>query len=303
MKEYKINADNAGKRLDIFIEKKESFPHFVFVKALKKNKIKVNGKKVSGNYRLNAGDIVTSYIIEKNNNDENKKNHFHFSTVYEDENIIIVDKESGILCNDTTGKEEVTLSAEVNKKLSLENSGKVYPVHRLDFNTSGLVIFAKNINARAILDEAIRERSIRKYYLTVVVGNVKIKYAKLEHQLFKDSKNNKVFIYENPCKGSKTAIMNYNCLKVKNELSLLECELITGRTHQIRGQLAYMGYPLLGDDKYGKKSINKEYGERKQLLCAYKIKINFSKSGHILDYLDGKEFKVNKVPFKNKYFK
>lgn len=298
MKEYKVNAKNAGKRLDNFIEEKESFPHFVFVKALKKNKIKVNGKKVLGNYRLNVGDTVTSYVIEKA-----KEIKFHFTIVYEDENVLIVDKEAGILCNDTTGTSSKTLLDEVNQYLRDKNLPKAYPIHRLDFNTTGLVIFAKNLTSRAILDQAIREHSIRKYYLCVCVGEMKKRNGKLEHQLFKDAKNNKVFIYENPCKGSKTAIMHYNCMKVKNGLSLVECELVTGRTHQIRSQMSYVGYPLLGDDKYGKKALNKEYGERKQLLCAYKIKINFSTKGHILDNINGAEFFAKKVPFRNKYFK
>lgn len=300
MKEYKITPDKNGKRLDNYIKEKEKIPHFIFIKSLKKNKIKVNGKKESGNYKLKTGDIITSYIENINKNEKEK---IHFSINYEDENIIIAEKEAGILCNDTTNKEEKTLHDEINEYLKEKNEPEAYPVHRIDLNTIGLVIFAKNMHARAILDRAIKERSIKKYYLCVTTGTMKKKSGKLEHQLFKDAKNNKVYIYEKPCKGSKTATMNYKCLKTENGLSLVECELITGRTHQIRSQLSYIGYPILGDDKYGNKTINKTYKERKQLLCAYKIKINFDGKGDILDYLEGKEIKAKKIPFIKKYFK
>ena len=116
MREYKITPDKNGKRLDNYIKEKEKIPHFIFIKSLKKNKIKVNGKKESGNYKLKTGDIITSYIENKNKNEKEK---IHFSINYEDENIIIAEKEAGILCNDTTNKEEKTLHDEINEYLSL----------------------------------------------------------------------------------------------------------------------------------------------------------------------------------------
>lgn len=300
MNEYVISGKDAGKRVDRFVaETRPDLSRIFILKAIRLKKIKRNGKRTEGNERLEAGDHVTVYVADR---EKQPLRTDGFSVVYEDDHVLLVDKRRGILCEDSTGKSHNTLLTQVNGYLAQKGEPKAALCHRIDYNTSGLVILAKDRESLAILEEAIREREIEKSYLCVACGVVKPSRGTLKHQLFKDARRNQVYLSDEPVKGSKTAITHYRALASRNGLSLVECELVTGRTHQIRSQMAHAGWPLLGDEKYGSKAANKPYGERKQLLCSYKITFHFSRKNHILDYLEGKTIRIPHVDFEETYF-
>ena len=175
-------------------------------------------------------------------------------------------------------------------------------MHRIDFNTEGLLLFAKTEEIRDLLDRLIRDRKISKSYLAIVLGKIEPGHGTLTHQIFKDAKKNQVFVTDEPVKGSKTAITEYERLAYRSGLSLVKCHLITGRTHQIRSQMAHVGHPLLGDDKYGVKTTNRSYKEKRQLLCSAEISCDFGKEAGPLSYLAGTRWSVGDVGFVKKYF-
>lgn len=294
MEQWTIKKKEAGRRLDAFLMETKNWPRSFFMKALRTKKIKVNGKKEEASYRLLEGDLLVSYVLE------GEKKASPVEILYEDGNILIVNKPAGLLSLDVTGKEKDTMLSRVSALLKSRGEKEAYPVHRIDFNTSGILILAKNEEIGKLLDAAIKERKIRKSYLCVVGGTLKPPEGTLKNQLFKDARKNQVYVTEEAVKGSKTAITEYRTRAVKNGLSLIECRLITGRTHQIRAQMAHAGHPLLGDDKYGEKTWNRKHGERRQLLCSYKI--TFGNMEGPLSYLSGKTIEIKNVEFVKKYF-
>lgn len=296
MEEWNIGRKEEGRRLDAFLMERKGWSRSFFMKALRTKKIKVNGKKMEPSYRLMEGDAVRSFVLEI-------KKSRPVDILYEDENLLAVNKPAGLLSLDVTGRTEDTMLDRVNSLLAERGEKTAYPVHRIDFNTSGILLLAKNGRAGEILDRMIKERKIRKAYLCVVKGRPSPDKGRLENQLFKDAKKNRVYVAEHTVKGSKTAITDYRVVASRNGLSLVECHLLTGRTHQIRCQMAHAGHPLLGDDKYGSKEWNREKGERRQLLSSYKTTFDFGEEGSLLSYLSGKTIKLPKVSFVEKYFK
>lgn len=296
MEEWNIGRKEEGRRLDAFLMERKGWSRSFFMKALRTKKIKVNGKKMEPSYRLMEGDAVRSFVLEI-------KKSRPVDILYEDENLLAVNKPAGLLSLDVTGRTEDTMLDRVNSLLAERGEKTAYPVHRIDFNTSGILLLAKNGRAGEILDRMIKERKIRKSYLCVVKGRPSPDKGRLENQLFKDAKKNRVYVAEHTVKGSKTAIIDYRVVASRNGLSLVECHLLTGRTHQIRCQMAHAGHPLLGDDKYGSKEWNREKGERRQLLSSYKTTFDFGEEGSLLSYLSGKTIKLPKVSFVEKYFK
>ena len=294
MKKFNAGRNDIGKRLDRFMEEAAGWPRSLVMKAIRTKKLKVNGKKEEASYRISEGDEIVSYVLERTGGSD-------FSVVYEDDNILIADKKAGLLCMDSTGKTKRTLIDEVNAYLEEKREKPAHMVHRIDFHTSGLMVIAKTEESKEILDRLIKNRQIHKTYLCVVLGTMEQKSGTLTHYLFKDAKQNRVFLSEAAKKGAKTAVMSYRVKAEKNGLSLVECDLLTGRTHQIRSQLAYIGHPILGDDKYGKKEINRRYKEKGQLLCAWRISLEI-KEKNVLSYLDQQRFTVGKVPFRQTYF-
>ena len=296
MEEWNIGRKEEGRRLDAFLMERKGWSRSFFMKALRTKKIKVNGKKMEPSYRLMEGDAVRSFVLEI-------KKSRPVDILYEDENLLAVNKPAGLLSLDVTGRTEDTMLDRVNSLLAERGEKTAYPVHRIDFNTSGILLLAKNGRAGEILDRMIKERKIRKSYLCVVKGRPSPDKGRLENQLFKDAKKNRVYVAEHTVKGSKTAITDYRVIASRNGLSLVECHLLTGRTHQIRCQMAHAGHPLLGDDNYGSKEWNREKGERRQLLSSYKTTFDFGEEGSLLSYLSGKTIKLPKVSFVEKYFK
>ncbi len=296
MEEWSIGRKEEGRRLDAFLMERKGWSRSFFMKALRTKKIKVNGKKMEPSYRLMEGDAVRSFVLEI-------KKSRPVDILYEDENLLAVNKPAGLLSLDVTGRTEDTMLDRVNSLLAERGEKTAYPVHRIDFNTSGILLLAKNGRAGEILDRMIKERKIRKSYLCVVKGRPSPDKGRLENQLFKDAKKNRVYVAEHTVKGSKTAITDYRVVASRNGLSLVECHLLTGRTHQIRCQMAHAGHPLLGDDKYGSKEWNREKGERRQLLSSYKTTFDFGEEGSLLSYLSGKTIRLSRVPFVEKYFK
>lgn len=296
MEEWNIVRKEEGRRLDAFLMERKGWSRSFFMKALRTKKIKVNGKKMEPSYRLMEGDAVRSFVLEI-------KKSRPVDILYEDENLLAVNKPAGLLSLDVTGRTEDTMLDRVNSLLAERGEKNAYPVHRIDFNTSGILLLAKNGRAGEILDRMIKERKIRKSYLCVVKGRPSPDKGRLENQLFKDAKKNRVYVAEHTVKGSKTAITDYRVVASRDGLSLVECHLLTGRTHQIRCQMAHAGHPLLGDDKYGSKEWNREKGERRQLLSSYKTTFDFGEEGSLLSYLSGKTIRLSRVPFVEKYFK
>ncbi|MDY6084194.1 MAG: RluA family pseudouridine synthase [Dialister sp.] len=234
MKEYSIKAADAGKRLDAFLMERESMPRGAFMKALRTNKIKVNRKKREASYRLAKGDLVQSYILR-----EEKRRPF--SIVYEDAYVIIAEKPAGILC---MGDGDTFLH---RVEAYLRSKGeRAFPVHRLDFNTRGLMMYAKGESTLAALSRLIRERAIKKSYLLVAEGIFRKKRGRMTQYLFKDAGKKQVYVTDEPVKGAKTAILDYEVKEERGGLSLVECILHTGRTHQIRAQMAHAGHPPCG---------------------------------------------------------
>ena len=317
MKELTIRANDAGQRLDRFIGKAVPLlPESLLQKYIRLKRIKCNGKGAKRDVRLQAGDTVQLYINDEFFEKPREENSWlkvgtpRLTVVYEDENLLLADKKPGVLCHSAGVWDYNTLIANIQAYLAQkgewrpkeENAFTPALCNRIDRNTGGIVIAAKNAETLRILNEKIRDREIEKYYLCAVRGRPKPSEGKLENVLFKDAKKNQVFVKDRPEPGAKTAVTYYKVLKSKGPLSLVECRLGTGGTHQIRVQMANKGWPLVGDGKYGSERFNKDYDEKGQALYSYKLRFDFPTDAGILNYLRGREFEVEKVDFAEKYF-
>ena len=281
MKKLIVNKKYDNKKLNIFLEAQlPGLSKSLFYKTLRRKDIKVNNKRVNENVVVHENDEILVYI-----SDELLENKISFNTVYEDDNILIIDKPENL---EVTGSESLTTL--IHNKYS--NCGFLpMPCHRLDRNTKGLVIFAKNAEALSILLDKFKNHEIEKHYLALVYGIPKVKSQTLTAYLFKDSKKSLVYISDEPKKGYSKIITSYTLLeKYDNNTSLLDVEIETGRTHQIRAHLAHIGLPIVGDGKYGDYEINKRQGYKTQQLTSYRLKFNFTTDASILNYLNGKEF-------------
>ena len=318
MQEFIITGNDAGQRLDRFLGKAAPLlPASLMQKGIRTKNIKVNGKRAERGQRLCNGDVVRLYLddryFEKPVPDSGWKKVTapKLHVVYEDSQILLVDKRPGIAVHPHDGAEYGrTLIDQIQAYLYARGEWDPKQEHafapalcnRIDRNTGGIVIAAKNAEALRILNDKIRGREIEKSYLCVVCGRPKPAEGRLEGYLFKDAVKNQVYVTKKPQPGAKTAVTEYRTLCSARGLSLVECRLLTGRTHQIRAQMAAAGCPLLGDGKYGRERINRTYGETGQMLYSYKLTFTLPTDAGILEYLRGRTFQVQRVPFAEKYF-
>ncbi len=316
MKEFTIRKNDADTRLDKFIAKSvPSLPSNLIQKYIRLKRVKVNGARGKADMRLRLGDIVTMYIndeffLEKRVSFTREDKNTSFpSVIYEDENILLANKPAGLSVHeDSAGGETLImqicayLKARGEWNPDEENAFAPALCNRIDRNTEGIVIAAKNAEALRIMNEKIKNRELTKRYLCIVLGEMKPPSGTLKGYIFKDAKENRVYVKPTSSPGAKTAVTKYKTISSTRELSLVECELVTGRTHQIRAQMAASGHPLLGDGKYGKNSENKKYGMKHQALCSYKLSFDFTSPSGILGYLNGKSFEIKNISFKDKFF-
>ena len=283
MKEIQIRKNDAGQRLDRFVGKAVPLlPESLLQKYIRLKRIKRNGKAAKRDVRLVEGDVLQLYINDEFFEKPTEHNAWlkiatpRLDIVYEDENILLADKKPGVLCHSAGEWSWDTLISNIQAYLrqtgewdpKAENAFTPALCNRIDRNTGGIVIAE----------------------------------GRLEGYLFKDTVKNQVYVTKKPQPGAKTAVTEYRTLCSAMGLSLVECRLLTGRTHQIRAQMAAAGCPLLGDGKYGRERINRTYGETGQMLYSYKLTFTLPTDAGILEYLRGRTFQVQRVPFAEKYF-
>lgn len=311
MRQIEITENDGGQRLDKFLSKRfKNMPQSLMYKYIRTKYIKLNGKRCEISSRLKSGDILTLYI--KDEFFENTYDEYDFlkapvklDVIYEDENIMLLNKKPGLLVHPDETYHFDSLIARVQHYLydrgeydpKKENSFAPALVNRIDRNTGGIVIAAKNAEALRVMNQKVKDREIEKLYLCIAVGIFRKKEALLIGYLEKNEQKNKVYILNKPSENTKTIKTKYKVLAEKNNLSLVEVDLLTGRTHQIRAHFAHIGHPLLGDGKYGRNEINRKMGYKYQALYSYKLKFSFKNDGGILQYLNGKVFTAPEIWF------
>ena len=311
MREIIINKNDSGQRLDKFMNKRfPNMPQSLLYKYIRKKCVKLNGKHIKESEKLNEGDILKLYI-----NDEffeNKKQkafipiEANLDIIYEDENIILVNKPAGLVVHKDESNSNDTLIDRIQSYLYYkgeynpkeENTFAPALANRIDRNTQGIVIGAKNAETLRILNEKIKNREIKKSYLCLAFGKFEKNSDTLSAYLERNDKS--VKIYNKPSGNRKEIKTGYRIISYKDGISLAEINLITGRTHQIRAHLSHIGHPLVGDEKYGDRNKNKTFDYNHQALCSYKLTFKFSTDASILEYLNNKTFIVKDIDFVKK---
>ena len=278
MKKLIVNKKYDGKKLNKFLL--DNIPNLslnLFYKTLRKKDIKINGSRINSDVLVHENDEILVYI-----SDDVLQPNIKLDIIFQNENILVINKPYNL---EVTGQNSLTSIVHKNFK---DSKFLPMPCHRIDRNTTGLVLFAKNQPSLDILLDLFKHHKIEKHYLAVVYGVPKINYKKCEDYLFKDTKLSRVYISDKPKKGYQKIITSYSVIKeFNNNTSLLEVNIETGRTHQIRAHLAHIGYPIIGDGKYGINQINKQFGYKYQQLNSFKLEFNFVTDAGILNYLNG----------------
>ncbi len=314
MKEFIINHNDSGQRLDRFVLKAvPRLPQSMMYKAIRNKRIKLNGRRAEISSRLCEGDTVQMYLNDEFFDSVPETEFMSVSSalniIYEDDNIMLLDKKNGMVVHEDDDNTADTLINRVKRYLyekgeydpGAENSFAPALCNRLDRNTGGIVIAAKNAESLRILNQKIRDREIEKYYLCVTVGVPPKRADTVTAYLEKDSASNTVKVTDRKSGTNKTIVTSYRIIRNNGSLALVEIKLGTGRTHQIRAHMAHIGCPLLGDGKYGINRINREYKVKTQALYSYRLKFAFSSESGCLDYLDGKEFRADRVWFEDMF--
>ena len=309
MKEFQIKKNDAGQRLDKFLTKAvKGLPTSLMYKYIRTKKIKVNRARTEQKYLLCEGDVVQLFIKDEFFDSPERDDSAlasikpKLTIVYEDENIILCNKRPGVLVHEDDEGKDNTLIMHI--KAYLYQKGEYDPdaeqsfapalCNRIDRNTGGIVIGAKNAEALRVMNEKIKNDEISKFYYCAVHGKMPKKADTLTGFLLKDSDKNQVKIFDKQVKGSKNIITKYKVIAEKNGMSLLEVELVTGRTHQIRAHMSYIGHPLVGDGKYGINKDDRARGYKYQALYAYRLRFDFDDDSGALGYLRGKEVKLSR---------
>ena len=317
MKTITIEKNDAGQRLDKFLTKTfRQLPVSIMYKHIRKKDIKINGKRCEISTRLQEGDVVSLYVKDEFLTPTAPVYDFlaasrQLDIVYEDDHLLLLNKKAGLLVHPDENEYRDTLLFRIQRYLyekgsydpADENSFAPALVNRIDRNTSGIVMAAKTAAALRILNEKLKNREIHKFYLCIVHGILKKKSDTLEGFLEKNEKQNRVYITSERGDSGRTIRTRYQVLEEKNGLSLLEIELLTGRTHQFRAHMASIGHPLLGDGKYGTNTLNRGTGFTRQALCSYKLRFDFTTPAGELEYLNGREFQLEKVWFAEEFHK
>lgn len=310
LRTLEINKNDSGQRLDKFLQKRfKTLPKALMYKYIRKKCIKVNGKKCDIQTMLCEGDILTFYIKDEFFEQSEVKNYeflkapTKFDIVYEDKNIILIDKKPGIIVHPDKSYHFDSLVARVQHYLyekgeynpDEEKSFSPALVNRIDRNTGGIVIAAKNAESLRILNLKMKTRELEKIYLCLLFGKPKKESDTLTGFIIKNESKNKVTVLKKQVEASKEIKTKYKILDFNGKYSLAEIELLTGRTHQIRAHMASIGHPLVGDSKYSNKKAPDIF--KYQALYSYKLRFAFTEDAGILEYLNGKEFTVKNVWF------
>ena len=308
-----VGKNDAGQRLDKFLEKlMPTLPKSMLYKGIRKNCVKLGTKHIKdGAYKIGEGDILYLYF-----GDEFFEKPAYFSDfmkispkldiIYEDENILLVNKPQGVLAHEDNKQNPENLLSHIKSYLYIkgeyapeaENTFAPALANRIDRGTGGIVIAAKNAQTLRILNEKIKNREIKKFYLCLAYGHFEKKAGEISGYILRDEKTRKVAFFDEPVSGAKKTVTKYRVLEEFSDYSLIEAELETGRTHQIRAGFAHIGHPLLGDRKYTPPQINKKFSFCSQALFAHKLKFEFLSDSGSLDYLNGKSFEIEDVRFK-----
>ena len=317
MKEFTISKNDAGQRLDRWLAKTVPIlPGPLAQKYIRLKRVKVNGKGSKRDVRLQIGDLLQLYINDEFFQQPSEENAFlsvfqpRLDIVYEDEHLLLVNKRPGLVVHPDETERVNTLITHIQAYLYQKKEWSPYREHsfapalcnRIDRNTGGIVIAAKDAETLRIMNQKIKDREISKFYLAIIHGKISPAQGKLEGFILKDESKKQVKVFDHPVPGGKSAATIYKTLQVRNGLSLVECELLTGRTHQIRAQFAAAGHPLLGDGKYGREKDNKRYGRSFQALYSYRLSFDFTTDGGVLEHLKGQSYQVQNVDFVEEYF-
>lgn len=300
-----IKKEEEGQTLEKFVKKALSEAPLSFIyKLFRKKDVKVNGHWKDKKYSISSGEEISIYITDsqleefKRQVESKQVEDISKWIIYEDENILLVNKPRGVLVQknseDSNALDEMVISYLINKGEYDPNKNLGYkpaPAHRLDRNTAGIVVFGKNIATLRYLSEALNDKSvISKRYLALVKGEIN-KDGEINAPLLKNSKSQRVSVSNE----GKPSITRYKVVETFKGYTLLEVELLTGRTHQIRVHMAYINHPVVGDSKYGDYELNKEieskYGFKNQFLEAHQL--DFHKLNNPLKYLSGRSFKIS----------
>lgn len=305
MRKFIINENDSGQRADKFIMKVSNVPKGLMYKFIRTKKIKINRKKFEISYKLQSGDIVEMYIDDEFFSEMTENLPFinadtNIDIVYEDKNILLVNKPVGVIVHSDKNNSGNTLADSI--KNYLYKKGEYHPqnessfspatCNRIDRNTCGIVICAKNAASLREINECIREHRMHKKYLCLTVNEPKNSCGIINAYHFKDEKLNKVYISDVFKRNYKEISTKYRVIDNKNGLCLVECELITGRSHQIRASMAHIGCGILGDSKYGIKAANEKYKINYQALCAYSVRFEFDDKSN-LAYLNDREISID----------
>ena len=312
MRELTIGKNDAGQRLDRFVSKSlPLLPPALLQKYIRLKRIKCNGARAQRDQRLQEGDVLQLYINDEFFDKPREDNLFltlfkpSLTIVYEDENLMLLDKRPGLVVHADETEKVNTLINHIQAYLyqkrewnpKWENAFTPALCNRIDRNTGGIVIAAKDAEALRDMNRLIREDQLSKFYLCLCHGSMERPAATLHGFLAKDSARNLVRVEDHPFPGAREIITKYRVLDTRGKgadaVSLLQVELVTGRTHQIRAHLAHIGHPLLGDGKYGINRADRQEGFKYQALYAWRLDFDIPGDGGSLAYLRGRSFRLN----------